>query len=450
MAVANEKSLRQRVIRGGVWSIAGHFISQGIRLGANLITTRLLMPEMFGVMAIANVLFIGIEMFSDMGVRQNIVQSQRGDDPVFLNTAWTLQIIRGLVLGVIVLLLSPMLYWAAKLHWFPQGSVYANDMLPYIIAVLSLTPLIGGLESTKLATANRNLALGHLTLIEILAQVAGPATIIAWCYYERSIWSLVAGWFAVSITRMILSHVMLPGINNKWAWDRDSLKSLYNFGKWIFLSSILGFLLNNGDRLLFGGYLSASELGIYAIAFLMVSAMENLLRKLISSISFPALSELYRQDPDNLGKYYYKFRLPIDLLSLFLVGLVIAMGQSIVDLLYDDRYHDAGWMLQILTVSLFFIRYEVAGLCYLVLDKPKLLTIVNFVRAIAMYLLVPIAFQFLSIKWAILAVASNSLIALPVMLYFNKKNGILNFVNEIKVLPMLLLGFVFGSGPEID
>lgn len=445
MVAVQEISLKRRVIRGGAWSIAGHFISQGIRLGGNLITTRLLMPELFGIMAIANVLLIGIEMLSDLGVRQNIVQSSRGDDPEFLNTAWTIQIVRGLLLGMIVLTLSGLIQLAGQYNWLPVGSVYADNRLPGIIAMLSLTPLIAGFESTKLATASRNLAVGHMTIIEVVAQFMGPAVIIAWCEYEPSIWALVAGWFAVSLTRMSLSHAVLPGVNNRLAWDRDSAKDIYHFGKWIFVSSILGFLLNNADRLMFGVFLTSNELGIYAIAFMMVSAMETLLRKLMSSISFPALSELYRREPGSLGGYYYRFRMPIDLVSLFLVGAMFACGQSVIDLLYDDRYRDAGWMLEILAVSLFFIRYDVAGLCYLVLGKPKLLTVIIFIRVVSVYLLVSLACQFYGIKWAIWVVATNYAIALPVMFYFNKVHGLSSLYNEIKVLPMVLLGVAFGS-----
>ncbi len=440
----NQKSLKKRVIHSGMFSIAGHVISQGIRLGGNLISTRLLMPEMFGVMAIANIFFIGITMFSDLGIRQNIVQSSRGDDPIFLNSAWSLQIIRGVLLGVIVLLLSAVLYFAGQSGWLPKDSVYANKLLPLIIAVLSLTPLIGGLESTKMATARRHLAIGYVTVVDVFSQAAGPVVIIAWCYFDRSVWALVAGWFAVSLTRMILSHLVLPGINNKLGWDRTSLKELYGFGKWIFLSSILGFLLTNGDRLIFGAYLNASQLGIYSIAFLMVSAIEGLLRKLIGNISFPALSEIYRKEPERFSKSYYRFRLPIDLLSLFLVGMVFSGGQAIIDLLYDYRFRDAGWMLEILVVSLFFSRYEVAGICYLVLGKPKLLTIINLLRVFGVYVFVPIALENFGLEWAIWVVAANYLIALPVMFYFNSVNGLFSFKNEVKVLPVLLFGFIFG------
>ena len=80
------KTLKQRTVHSGSWVILGHFISQILRLGSNLIITRLLVPEMFGVMAIVTVLIAGSTMFSDIGLLQNIVHSKRGEERVYLNT----------------------------------------------------------------------------------------------------------------------------------------------------------------------------------------------------------------------------------------------------------------------------------------------------------------------------------------------------------------------------
>ena len=45
---------------------------------------------MFGVMAIATLVMIGLAMFSDLGLRQNIIQSKRGGEFLYLNTAWAI------------------------------------------------------------------------------------------------------------------------------------------------------------------------------------------------------------------------------------------------------------------------------------------------------------------------------------------------------------------------
>lgn len=96
--VSAAASLRKRALRAGSWNLVSQVASQVMRLGGNLIMARLLLPEMFGVMVIATTVSILLHLLSDVGLRQNIIQSHRGDDPDFLNTAWTVQIIRGFLL----------------------------------------------------------------------------------------------------------------------------------------------------------------------------------------------------------------------------------------------------------------------------------------------------------------------------------------------------------------
>src|SRR5260370_12368466 len=86
-------AVRERVMKAGVWRIAGYGINLAIRFGTNLLMTRVLAPEMFGVMAVASMIMVGLSMFSDIGLRQNVFQSSRGNDPSFLNSAWSIQII---------------------------------------------------------------------------------------------------------------------------------------------------------------------------------------------------------------------------------------------------------------------------------------------------------------------------------------------------------------------
>jgi O-antigen/teichoic acid export membrane protein len=76
-------SLRKRALRAGSWNLVSQVASQVMRLGGNLIMARLLLPEMFGVMVIATTVSVLLHLLSDVGLRQNIIQSHRGDDPDF-------------------------------------------------------------------------------------------------------------------------------------------------------------------------------------------------------------------------------------------------------------------------------------------------------------------------------------------------------------------------------
>ena len=127
----------------------------------------------------------------------------------------------------------------------------------------------------------------------------------------------------------------------------------------------------------------------------------------------PTLSEIARTDPSRLREVYYKLRLPGDLLLLFMAGLLFAAGQLVIDLLYDPRYSAAGGMLRVLALSLFAVRYGVAHQIYLAVGIPRYLTVINVVRFVSLYSLVPLLYYLGGIDAAIWGVALHALATVP-------------------------------------
>lgn len=438
------ESLRSRVIRAGAWTIAGHVARQILRLGSNLIMTRLLVPEMFGIMALANVLLFGLQLFSDFGLRQNIVQSRRGHDQVFLDTAWAVQILQGLVIGVAALAIAGALHLLNQHQWLPATSVYADPALPAVLAVLSINLMINGFESTKLITASRNLVLGRLTLIDLGCQIGGLLLMLAWVYVDRSVWALVAGSLLSTLLKVVLGNIALPGINNRWHWERESLREILGFGKWIIATSILGFLAASGDRLILGGLIDTATLGLYSIAFFMIGALRDAFGRLIGDVAFPALSEVAREQPALLKETYYKLRQPIDMVTLLACGLLFTAGHLVVRLLYDNRYLPVGHMLEILAVSLFEIRYAVAIQCFIALGKPKLMIPVIGIQVIALYAAMPLVFAAYGMEGALWMAGGSFLLTLPMIIFLKIRLDLFDLGRELRVLPWLAGGLALG------
>jgi O-antigen/teichoic acid export membrane protein len=435
--------LKRRVIAASAWSLAGYAVSQAIRFGSNLVMTRLLVPEMFGVMAIATIVMVGLAMFSDLGLRQSIVQSRRGDDPAFLNTAWALQILRGLVLWGLALAVAAGLYAAGRAGAVPAGSVYADPSLPWVIAALSFGMVIGGFGTTKAFEASRNLALGRLTQIELAAQVAGLAAMLAWAWLDRSVWALVAGGFVSGLVSTAAGHLWLPGTPNRWQWDRPALTELVHFGKWIFASSILGFVVANSDRLLLGSLVDATTFGVCVIAFLMLTTVEQVIAKLITGVAFPALSEVARSER-NLKAHYYRFHAAIAGVAYFSAGFVIASGHEVVMVLYDQRYWDAGWMLRILAIVLLLLPFQLAIQSFMAIGLPQIASRLLAVRLVGLYIAMPIGFYFIGVLGAIWGVVVSQLLYLPILILYGMKKQLLDAKKELIMLPTLFVGGCVG------
>lgn len=441
----NSPTLKHRFFRASGWAMGGHVISQVLRLGSNLIMTRLLAPDMFGVMSIAFVFITGLSLFSDLGVTQNVVQSRRGNDPAFLHTAWVVNILRGVLICFLALLLSLGLHLAAAKHMVAPDSVYADDRLPMVLAVISFFVVIQGFESIRVSLAWRHLDLKRMIMFDMVTQILGLLIMLVWAVLDRTVWALVWGTLIGQLIRTLLSHRMLPGPSDRWAWDAEAFKEIFHFGKWIFISSILGFLAMNGDRLILGGLVGSDVLGQYSIAFFLATALQQLMSRLFTGVAFPALSEVVRNTPEKLKENYYKIRLRVDALALFSSGCLFVLGVPIIHVLYDQRYWGAGPMLEVLALSLIVAGYELAEQCYLALGLPKWLTLQKTIRMVVLYLAVPIAFSMYQLPGAIWAIVLSMFSVIPVSIYVNSKLGILDIKKELIVIPFFLMGWLCGK-----
>lgn len=408
---------------------------------------RLLVPEMFGVMVIATTVAVVLALLSDMGLRQNIIQSKRGDDPAFLNTAWTVQILRGFILFALSLLVAGFAWFAQAINLSPAGSTYAAPELPLVLAVTGFSAIINGFQSTKLALAFRSFQQNKVVLIELAAQIIGLLVMLGIGYFTGSIWSLVAAGLVAALISTMLGHLWLQGPNNRLQWDGPALKELIAFGRWVLLSSAVGVLAAHGDRIWFGGSMSAAELGIYSIAVLILGAIETGVRKLAAAAALPAFSEVARSgDAVRLRALYYRFRLLIDLALLFACGLLLTLSPLIIGWLYDARYAGAGSMLAILSLSFFTLRFILAHQVWLALGLTKYLAVDNLIRLVSLWTLLPLMLALGGTTYAIWGVALYTLPTVFFILYINRRLGLLDIKRELVVLPILGVGALCGMG----
>ncbi|TDX21872.1 oligosaccharide flippase family protein [Rhodovulum visakhapatnamense] len=405
-------SLKMRAMRGSMITFLGFGGTQVLRLAGNLVLTRLLVPEYFGLMTIVQVVTTAVQMFSDTGVHVSIMQSKRGDDPLFLDTAWVVQILRGALLWVIVTALSG-----------PAAAFYDQPELAALLPVASVGLLICGFRSTKMATAGRHLALGRVTLIELSTQAICLVILALLAFWLRSVWALLIGGLVGQALNTLASHLFLPGHANRFRLERAAFGEQFNFGKFIFLSSTLGFLLNQGDRAILGKFVSMSELGIYNIGFFLATVPLMLTRQFGDRILIP----LYREKPPSAGA---ENRVKIRKARLGLTGAMLVLslflaiaGDWLIRLLYTEAYHEAGPILVLLALSgmPFIISNAYTGL-YLAAGRSRDLTLqLSFTAAVQMIVLYTGVKAF-GLLGAAIAPAIVAMISYPVTVYFARRN----------------------------
>ena len=428
-ANASGRGLRGLLLRSSAYEMIGYGASQVIRFGSNLILSRLLFPEAFGLAALVNILNQGLIMLSDVGLPTVIIQSERGDDPRFLNTAFTWQASRAAVLWI-----------TACLCAVPMALFYEEPMLKQLIPVGAMSVLLLGVRSTAYYTMRRRLTLAPLMLIELASQAAAVAVMIPWAKYRPSVWALVAGTVVSALAASVGSHMLRVGYRNRFAWDRESAQSMFHFGKWIAGSSMLTFASAQGDRLILGHYMGAATLGVYSIAVFLSGALGEAITRITHGVFFPAYSRVRSDGTERLRQVFYRTRLAVDGLVIPALAGLTALGPFVVHLLYDKRYADAGWMLRVLAVRVAIASLSApAQFCLFALGQSRYGFFLNLARALGLVTVVPLGFHLAGLPGLIWAVTLSEVPALLVVYVGFTRCGLLSIKHELRV-PVFFAG----------
>lgn len=442
------QGLGGRMVKAALWLVGSNVSSQALRLISSLVLTRLLMPDAFGLLAALSTLYFGLVMFSDMGIWQSVVKSENGNDARFLGTAWAAQLLRAMVLVLLVCLMAVGVSVLSQSRWIQASSVYADPRMPWMMASFSVCALLQGLESMKLATAQRNLHGAYLARLELLSQFAAMVTTIGLTWWTRSVWSLMAGTMVYSLARTWMSHFYLPGQHVRPCWDKSHAQEIIGFGKWIFLSSIIGFLAANIEKLILAALLTATSFGLFSIASTLLAAVIGVYASLNGHVVFSSMSQALRGNRGEMVRMYGRVQRIADVLLGGLAGVLIMSGQWAIWILYDRRYEEAGVTLQTLGVGLLALRYQVVEQLMFASNQPAWVSANNGLRAMGLLLGVPAGFAFAGERGALLAVVGCQFASWPLTLVFKWREGLLGHGSERWWLPALLVGLLLGWGVD--
>lgn len=416
MSAEPQGSLKSRMFKAGGWNVLQILISNAMRLGSNLVMTRLLVPEAFGVMSFLMVIVSGFTLVSDLGINRSIIRDPNGHTPRYLRAAWVVQVYRGSFIAGGVLL-SAGFAWILAPQFALEGTVYADPQLPLLLAAIALVPLLDGVKSTNPFLALRNLHIGRATLLGILSQACALLAQITIAHAWPSVWSLVIGTALGQTIRTLLSHWIFPGPRMAWAPDPEIAAEIWAFGKYLMISSALTFAAQNADKFILASLLGSANFGLFAIAQIWVGAGRMILSRLTGQIGFSALGEVIRTRPDEAARLFKKFQKVIDLFCITAFLLCFFLAEPFINLLYTETYHTAGHYLTILGLVFLSQRFDAMGGFILNHGNSRAMMIFSGLRALAILIFLPLGYNLSGIEGALLAVALMPLASAPYMIY---------------------------------
>lgn len=321
-----------------------------LRAFSSVVLTRLLVPEVFGIAGIIASITFTFGMISDLGFQAFVVRHPDGDKPRFLDTIWTMAVLRSVILTLALLALAPTV-----------AGLFGKPELTPVIAAAALIFIIEGCASLTLLTALRHRLILRLSLLELAVLVLQIGLSFILAYFWRSYWAILVSMLVSSGLKTLLSYVVFPNSLRKPAFERQYIRDLWGFARFVTGSSMITLLLMQSDKVMLGRMMSLDDFGFYMLAVNLAAAPLAFTTAYASRVLFPAYSQLWRENCQNLkAEFYARRRIP-SLLYTFAAGGLIGSAPLLIAILYDPRYEASALYLQLLAISPLFALASNAG-----------------------------------------------------------------------------------------
>lgn len=327
-AFASSEGLRGRVLRGGVWLGGGSFVEQVIRLGRNILLTRVLAPQAFGEMAIVLSATTLIQLAVEVGVREALIQNSKGNEDDHVNAAWWMAIARSVFIYSLVYLCAPII---ARFYGSPELSVLAR--------LVTLSVVFDGALSPRAYVAIKEMKFKKWALVSNGGGIFGVAVTVILSFFLRDVWALAIGFCSENAARFVLSYIVCP-FAPRWP-NAHALRDLLRFSKGLFGLSLFNLIFSRADIFVLGKLYSAADLGLYAMAIYLVQTPTVFLINVMNQTLLPAFSKV-QNDNARLNRILLKVSSAALLLGLPVTVFVALCGRSLLTVAYGQRYAAAG------------------------------------------------------------------------------------------------------------
>lgn len=398
---------RLALFASAISTLGSYVLMLLVRLASGIVVARLVTPDLLGTMAIVYVLRNGMELVSDVGIGQSVISSGDADKPEFYNTAWSLQIIRGLLLWLVFL--------AAAI---PLSHAYDAPILRSVLPVISLYFALVGFTSTSVFFAVRRMKVHTLNSFDLSLEMISSAVRVGFAYFSPTIWALVFASFVPVVARVVGSYWLVSGLRHRFLLRKDYARQIFSFGKWILLSAVLFFLSSNFDQLYLGKAVPFALLGIFSIARSYSGMIGDGIGRLCRLVVFPLVASGAERPRLEVRERLYSARLTFMLCGALGISAFAAFSDLLIAFLYDQRYQAAGWMLSLLSIGIWFTTVTTVNEWTLIgIGEPRYSTYSNGLKLAWIVVALPVVTLRYGIVGAVLVVALSDLFrSVPILI----------------------------------
>jgi O-antigen/teichoic acid export membrane protein len=417
-------------LRGDLFATSASFALQAvIRLGSSMILTRFLNPEAYGIITIILSIAFVIELLADINVTLFIIRDENGEQPRYLNTAWTMRLGRAVLNTAALFICAPVIA-----SW-----IYHLPALTVPLRVFSVSFIIGGLQSMSFPVAIRRKQARVTMYSDLATTVLSTAFTLAYCYYSRDYWGIVYGMLLQRALMSVLSYLFFRELRPRLQFDWVAARQILGFTKFVMPSSLLTLALSQFDKIVFLRLFDLQLLGVYGLAGNIAGHIETLITKISQSVLYPRCAHNFRTDPDNFTLKYYTENVKLFTSILVLPAAVCGAAHLVVSVLYPKGYAQAGTVLQAFMVraSLLALASPAEDLL-IAAGEYQVILHGNVFRAIAMIAASLFGYYFFGFIGFAYGTALSGLPPLVYYLWLQRKKGMLIAKYEVYKLAFVV------------
>lgn len=287
---APARSSGSQMLHGSFWLISLRWTLRLAGVVSSLVLVRLLSPADFGIVALAMV-FVGmLEIFNNAGQELALIRMQNPTREHY-DTAWTISVLIGLAIGVVIFLLSPF----TTLYFHDARSVP-------VMQCLALRAVLGGFVNIGLVDFRRDLRFDRYFQYNFYAKLFSILVAIVLAVFLRNYWALVGGMLTSALALNVLSYVMSP---YRPRFSLAKLHDMRSYSMWTLVRSIAFYFNGQVDLLAIGGFGAAGQMGRYSVAHdIGASATEEVNGPMVT-VLFPVMARV-QHDVVQLRRLYLR------------------------------------------------------------------------------------------------------------------------------------------------
>jgi O-antigen/teichoic acid export membrane protein len=349
-------------------------LSRLLSLISIIILARLLVPEDFGIVALASATVAGLELFVSFRLDVALIQNQQATQDHY-DSAFTINFAFQLFVAFVLLMLAK-----------PAASLYGEPALRQVLYALATVPVLHGLQNIRTVDFRKEMRFGKDFALMLSQKLIGFSITVPLAFLWRNHWALVAGFIGGTAGGVVAGYILLPHR------PRLSLKycgELFAFSKWLFLNSWLYFLRNKAASFIIGKVSGLSAVGLFEVSYEIANFSTTELIAPINRAVFPGIAKV-AHDARSLQNTYLSVIGMISMLALPAGTGIAAIAEPLVWTLLGQNWIGAVPIISILALAGAIMCIETnTGTVCVALGRPDLLTkLYTFAVALLLILLV--------------------------------------------------------------